>query len=126
MKDKKILLVEDDTSISRVYERKLKLEGAEVLVAFNGKEGLDKLKENKVDLILVDLMMPVLNGYNMLVEVRKNPQTKDIPVIVITNFTSGHEKYSKKIKELNIDDYIVKSDISIKDFVQKITAVLNK
>jgi CheY-like chemotaxis protein len=81
----KILLVEDDELIVRLYEKLFKLEGFEIAVANNGQAGLDKLKEDKPDIILLDVMMPQMNGLEMLGKLKEDENIKDIPVVVLTN-----------------------------------------
>src|SRR5207237_2731859 len=83
-----ILLVEDELQLHRLYSRRLSLAGARVVAAFNGREGLEKLKGETIDLILLDVMMPQVNGYEMLKLLKADPATSGIPVIVITNMNN--------------------------------------
>jgi len=81
----KILLVEDDPLIYRMYQKLFTLEGFETETAEDGQIGLDKLAAFKPDVILLDIMMPNMNGLEMMTKLKENPETKDIPVAVLTN-----------------------------------------
>jgi CheY-like chemotaxis protein len=81
----KVLLVEDDELIIRLYEKLFKLEGYEIEVAENGKLGLEKLESSTPDIILLDVMMPEMNGLEMLGILKEDEKTKAIPVVVLTN-----------------------------------------
>jgi len=120
--DKKtILLVDDDPLLSRSYEKQITNAGARVIVAFNGLEGLGNLKKEKVDLILLDLMMPKMNGYEMLKLVKEDPETKDIPVIILTNLNDRPEEIEKVKKLGGIKEYLNKSDLSLGKLVEIIS-----
>jgi DNA-binding response OmpR family regulator len=81
----KVLVVEDDPLISRMYLKVFTFEGFEIHMAENGQVGLDSLKDFQADIILIDVMMPVMNGVEMLANLKANPVTRDIPVIMLTN-----------------------------------------
>jgi CheY-like chemotaxis protein len=81
----KVLLVEDDELIIRLYEKLFKLEGFEIDVAGNGKLGLEKLESSTPDIILLDVMMPEMNGLEMLGKLKEDEKNKNIPVVVLTN-----------------------------------------
>ncbi len=102
----KILVVEDDRSIQSLITFKLKNSGFEVLVAANGAEALEQLKKSPVDLVLADLMMPVMSGTEFLVAVKKDDLTKDIPVVILTAKTLENEVVEGL--SLGADDYIKK------------------
>lgn len=103
-----ILIVEDDKMISRLYKKALELSGYQVVLANNGKEGLDRLKENSPDLILLDIMMPVMNGMEFLKSIKENSKTKKIPVVVLTNLAGRHDA-EHAISQGSIK-YIIKSE----------------
>ena len=69
-------------------------------------------------------MMPVMNGYDMLQRVKEDEQFKDIPVVIATNLSSGFEEYLAKAKELGVEDYVIKSDISVEELIKKIEGYL--
>jgi CheY-like chemotaxis protein len=83
--NKKICIVEDDDNIREIYATELRSKGFTVIEAENGEEGLDLIKQNNPDLIMLDLKMPVMNGLEVLEKLRKDSQISKIPVIVLTN-----------------------------------------
>jgi len=117
---KKILLVEDDEVLSRMYEKRLMLEHADVMLAKNGREALEKLSEGEVDLMLLDLMMPDMNGYEVIKKVRENPEQSKIPIIVLTNL-DAHPEYIEKATGSKVEEYLIKSDVSVNEVVEKIS-----
>ncbi len=80
----KILVVDDDEALVDVVSNLLKLEGYEVLEAYNGKAGLEMAKEKKPHVIILDIMMPEMDGYQVLEKLKEDPETNDIPVIMLT------------------------------------------
>jgi len=120
---KTILLVEDDPLVSQMYTRRLEKEGIEVILASDGIEGLEKLKSEKIDLVLLDIMMPKMNGYEMLKRVRENPQTRDMPVMVLTNLNDRPEEIDR-IKALGIEEYVLKSDTKLSRLAEKVDKYL--
>lgn len=83
--NKNILLVENGVMINQLFEKRLSQAGDKVFTALNGKQVFEKLKENKINFILLDLIMPEIGGHEMLQHLKENPDTKDIPVIMLTN-----------------------------------------
>ena len=123
MNDKKILVVEDDKDLISLIKFNLKSEGFNVLLSPNGEDGLFTAKEEKPDLILLDWMLPILSGIEVLQRLKNNKDTKSIPVIFIT--AKGEE--NDKIRGLNsgADDYIVKP-FSTKELIARIKANLRR
>jgi len=119
----RILVIDDEERINKMYQRKLRDEGAEVSVAYNGIHAQEVLERGLPDIILLDLMMPLENGYEFLNFLRKNSTTARIPVIIVTNLDDRPDDVAD-LKNLGIDDYVVKVSISLNDLVDKITAVL--
>lgn len=119
----KILLVDDDALLVRMYQTKLKADGFEVETAADGSEGFNKAKLFKPDLILLDVMMPKLNGFEMLGILKQSPETKRIPVILLTN-VGGSEAEIEKGLSLGAVAYIIKADYVPKEIVQKIKEIL--
>lgn len=116
--------MEDDNFVAEVYSTKLLEMGHEVWVAQNGEEGLSLVEKNKPDLILLDILMPVMGGVEMLAELKKNPQWKEIPVILLTNVS---EKESiQRVRELGVQDYLIKSHFTPAEVIEKIEAILGK
>lgn len=119
----KVLLIEDDPMVVRMYERKLKKEGFQVSLAFNGEEGLEQVKKNKPDFILLDIMMPKMNGIDTLKALKADPNSKDIPVVMLTNLGDRPEDV-QKCKDLGALDYWVKANIKLKDVVGNIRKII--
>jgi DNA-binding response OmpR family regulator len=104
----KILLIEDDALLIRMYKKKLELDGYNVTTANNGEEGLSKFKKEDPDLVLLDVMMPKMNGFEVLENVKADEQLKKIPVILLTNLGSDDEDIERGL-ELGAAAYLIKS-----------------
>ena len=117
-----ILIVEDDEFISDVYMRKLAMEGFEVSLARDGEEALRAIRDRKPDVLLLDIMIPLKDGFQVLSELRADAGLSDIRVVVMSNLSQG--KDIAHAKELGALDYIVKSNISLPDLVQRIRKAL--
>lgn len=119
---KKVLIVDDDDNLRLALKDKLDMEGFEALEAKDGKEGLDKALENHPDIILLDLLMPVMNGLETLKALREDPWGKDAKVIVLTVLdTSGSVAEAMARGSFT---YIVKTDLNADDIVKKIREVI--
>lgn len=118
----KILVAEDDKLISNSLSDALKAAGFEAVAAFDGEEAVAKAKEIQPDLLLLDIMMPKLDGISVLWEMKANPETAKVPVIVLTNIADAET--ISKIVEAGASDYLLKSDQSVDDIVQKVRDVL--
>jgi DNA-binding response OmpR family regulator len=121
-KKKSILIVEDEVSLSSALNDKLTGVGYEVAMAKNGQEGLDAIKEHKPDLILLDVVMPVMDGMTMLKELRKSDETSAIPVIILSNLSDNEDVLHAM--ENNTYDYLIKSDISLEAVLERVKAKL--
>jgi DNA-binding response OmpR family regulator len=117
----KILVVEDDNNIEQLVTFKLKNSGFEVFNARNGKEALDFLRKNSVDLIITDVMMPIMGGKELVIELKKDPRTKAIPTVMLTSRTL--EKEIVEGFELGVEDYI-KKPFSPQELIIRIKTVL--
>lgn len=124
IKHAKILLVEDDKLMVDLYQKTLNYEGFDLLTAENGVEGLAKSRLEKPDIILLDLMMPKMNGIEMLTKLKKNKETKLIPVVVLTNLVGT--KHAEKAMKLGAVKYIVKSEQEPKEIIKIIKGVLGE
>ena len=113
---KRILLVEDDKLISRAYHYALTDAGFEVTIADDGNEALRKIKEENPDLVLLDVIMPILNGFEVMEKLNKKAATKRPPVIMISNL--GQTGDIARGKKLGAIDFLVKSNISLKEMVE--------
>lgn len=117
---KKIAIIEDDAAIAQMYRMKFEAEGFFVETAENGKYGLELAEEMRPDIILLDLMMPEMNGDEMLARLRATNWGKNIKVIILTNM--GEQEAPQTLKELNVLTFIVKADMTprqVADLVQK-------
>ena len=124
MGKKKILIVEDDNFVAEVYSTKLLEMGHEVRIAQNGQEGISCAKEDKPDLILLDIIMPVMDGSEMIEELKKNSDWKDIPVILLTNV--GEKDSIDKFRKTGIKDYLIKSHFTPAEVIEKIEKALGE
>lgn len=120
-----ILVIEDDFPTSKMYQVKLEKEGFDVEIAYDGNEGIKKAKEKNPDLILLDIMMPQMNGFEALEKLKKDIGTAQIPVIIFTNIATTDQDV-EKAKTLGAEEYIIKSSVVPADIVQKIRTILNK
>lgn len=121
---KKVFIFEDDPSISRLYSQAFKLSGYESKVFFSGEDAENKLLTAKPDVILLDIMMPKVNGFEVLEKIKANILLKDIPVMVLTNLSSlpGGEADLEKARSMGAVDVIIKSQTDPKDVVAKAEA----
>jgi two-component system alkaline phosphatase synthesis response regulator PhoP len=120
----KILLAEDEEYVARSYIRKLQVVGYEVVHAHNGEEALTLMKSEKPDLVILDLMMPLKTGFEVLKEVHESgtDEMKAIPIIVASNL--GQKSDIDTAHELGARDFLVKSNISLKELVEKVRVYL--
>jgi len=120
----KILLIEDEELIIRLLSKKLAAIGYDVSLAMNGEEGLEKIKQIVPDLILLDIVMPRMGGFEVMAEMKKDENIADIPVIIISN--SGQPLELEKAKELGAADWLVKTEFDPKEVAEKIQKYINK
>ncbi len=106
----KIAIVEDDAAISQMYRIKFEAEGYSVETADNGRLGLQLVEKFRPDIVLLDLMMPEMNGEEMLTLLRKSDWGKDLKVIILTNM--GEQEAPEIIKSMNVSAFIVKADMT--------------
>ena len=121
---KKIILVEDDKFLSEMYVVKLTESGFEVDVAADGEEGLNKIKEQKPDLVLLDIVLPKMDGFEVLRNIKNEPGLKNVSVIALTNL--GQKEEVEKGLKLGADDYIIKAHFTPTEVVAKARKVLEK
>src|SRR3989339_1425328 len=113
-----ILIVEDDSFLSDIYQNQLKQEGFETEVSTDGKSALKVLEKKRPNLIVLDMIMPGMNGFDFLEIMRKEKKNDDIPVFILTNL--GQDEDKKRCREIRECSYFVKTEISIDDVVRKI------
>ncbi|MDD5071873.1 MAG: response regulator [Patescibacteria group bacterium] len=119
-----ILLIEDEGAIIEMYKLRLAREGYGVEVAKNGAWGIRRAKEKKFDVIIMDMMMPAMNGYRAIKELKTSEETKDIPIIVLSN--SAQDKDIERAKECGAAGYLLKSRITPARLVKEIERIIKK
>ena len=120
-KKTKILMVEDEAVISKAYAEELRDEGFLVLTATNGRDGLELALREKPDLILLDILMPVMDGLTMMDQLRtKDLYGKKVPIILLTNLSASEEKIIQAIAKNEPAYYLVKSDWDLSGVIEKI------
>ena len=119
----KLLLIEDDSLMIRMYSRKFEADGFELKTALNGEEGLVAVKEFEPDVILLDVMMPKMNGLQVLDALKADGATKSIPVILLTNLGGSQEDIDRGLEKGAVA-YLVKSDMKPDEVVAKVKEIL--
>ena len=117
-KGKKILFVEDDDALAGVYLVRLEAEGFAVRRVANGEEALAAATEYKPDLVLLDVMMPKVSGFDVLDILRNTPETANLKVVMLTALSQEADR--KRAQDLGVDDYIVKSQVVITDVIDRL------
>ncbi|MBI4127773.1 MAG: response regulator [Parcubacteria group bacterium] len=117
-----ILLVEDDQFLGNILKTKLANEGFEVTLAIDGEEGLTQAQKLKPALIILDIILPKVDGFTVLTELKKSPATKAIPIMMLTNL--GQDADIAKGKALGATDYLVKANLSAGDIAKKVKEIL--
>jgi len=112
-KKKKVMIVEDDTVLANALSLALQNEGYELSWAADGEEAEKMIQQEKPDLILLDLLLPIKNGFEVLKIMRQNPDTKDISVVILTNFEQ--ETSVSEGKKYGVKEYVVKANVDIQD-----------
>lgn len=122
MDKKVILIIEDDTFFQNLISKKLVNEGFEVLVASDSRQALSILEEKKPNLIILDLILPVLDGFGILSIVKKDEKTKDIPVIILSNL--GQKEEIERAIALGAVDFMIKVNFTPEEIVRKIKSII--
>lgn len=116
-----VLIIEDDAFLRELAADKLRKEGYTVLEAITGEEGLEKLKELRPDLILLDLILPEMDGFEVLARIQKDEKTRPIPVMILSNF--GQKADIEKGLRMGAKEYLIKAHVNPKEIVEKINAL---
>jgi len=119
---KTILIVEDDKFLRELISRKLSGEGFEVFGAVDGEEGIKKIKEGKPDLVLLDLILPGIDGFEVLARLREDPEFSSIPVIILSNL--GQREEVERGLKLGAIDYLIKAHFTPGEIIEKIRNTL--
>ncbi|MEK7540178.1 MAG: response regulator [Patescibacteria group bacterium] len=122
----KILIVEDDKFLSELISTKLTKEGYEVSIALDGETGLEKAKTEKPGIVLLDILLPGISGFEVLEQIKKSEDSavKNIPVLILSNF--GQESKVQQGLSLGAVDYLVKANFTTGEIVEKIRAIMAK
>jgi CheY-like chemotaxis protein len=118
----KVLLVEDDNNLREIFQMRLQAEGYTAVVAADGEEGLVAALKEKPDLVIADVMMPKLSGFEMVESLRAAPETKDIKVIMMTAL--GQAEDQARGEKLGVVKYLVKSQVTLEDFARVVKEAL--
>ena len=121
---KKIIIVEDEEILRNLLQKKFLVEGYEVDIAEDGEVGLFKIKENRPDLIILDIVMPKMNGFEMLEEMQKDESLRDIPVIIVSN--SGQPVEIDRAQKLGVKDWLVKTEFDPQEVIEKVIAQIGR
>ena len=121
---KKILIIEDEEIVLSLLRKKLSQEGYEVSVAGDGEEGIKKMREIKPDLVLLDIIMPKMGGFEVMEEMQKDSGLKKIPVIVVSN--SGQPVEIDKARELGAKDWLIKTEFDPQEVIDKVVKQIGK
>jgi len=114
----KILLIEDEELIITLLQKKLEKEGYRISVARDGVEGIEKLKEDKPDLVLLDIVMPRMGGFEVMQEMRSDEDLRSIPIIIISN--SGQPVELDRAKRMGARDWLIKTEFDPKEVLDKV------
>jgi DNA-binding response OmpR family regulator len=120
----KIAIIEDDIAIVEMYRTKFEHEGYEVETAGDGKTGMTLIEDYKPDIVLLDLMMPNVNGFDLLSELRRSPVYGKTKVIVLTNM--GDTETATRVYKMTADDFIVKAESTPQQVLERVQSLLAK
>ena len=119
-----VLIVEDDVFLAEIYQKKFEMEGFKVSMAQNGEKGLADIKKKKPDIVLLDILLPKLDGFRVLETAKEDPSIKNIPIILLTNL--GQKDDVQHGLEKGAVDYLIKTHFKPSEVVDKVRAVLHK
>jgi len=119
---KNILIIEDDEFLRGLISKKLASEGFAVISAIDGEKGIEKAREQNPDLILLDLLLPNVDGYEVLQKMKENPATSHIPIIVVSNL--GQSEDIDKAMKLGATDFLIKAQYTAEEIVNKVKAAI--
>jgi len=121
----KILLVEDDEVLAKMYKKKFELDGFEVLVAYSGHDALVVVPQLKPDVVLLDVMMPGMDGFQVLKTLKSDPKVSQIPVVILTNLGSS-QMFIDEAKRLGAAEYLIKYKTSAETVLETVKKQINK
>jgi len=123
-KKQKILIIEDEATLQKALQEILLQEGYEVISALDGKRGLELVRSEMPDMILLDLILPKMDGFEVLEAIKKDEKVKEIPIIILTNLGSVEDV--QRALDLGATNYMVKADYNLSDIVDKIKKIIEK
>lgn len=118
----KILIVEDDKFLRELISQKLKSEGYEISEAIDGEEGIKKIKEEKPSLVLLDLILPGIDGFEVLTRMKQDPGVSAVPVIILSNL--GQKEDVERGLKIGAADYLIKAHFTPGEIIEKIKNIL--
>ena len=118
-----VLIVEDDVFLAQIYQKKFDMEGFKVTMADNGEKGWMEAKKKKPDIVLLDILLPKIDGFAVLDKMKADPETANIPVILLTNL--GQKEDVEKGLERGAQDYLIKAHFKPSEVVAKVRKLLN-
>ncbi len=119
---KKVLIIEDEATLQKALQEVLVAEGYDILSALDGSRGLEMAREENPDLILLDIILPKMDGFEVLKELKSEEKTESIPVIILTNLSDISD--IQKALDLGATTYLVKADFSLEDVIKKVEDTL--
>lgn len=118
----KILVVEDDKFLRELISQKLAREGYTVIEAVDGEKGIESIKENVPDMVLLDLILPGIDGFEVLAKMKSDPNLANIPVIILSNL--GQQDDIEKGMEMGANDYLIKAHFTPGEIIEKIQLII--
>ena len=122
-KNKKILIIEDEATLQKALNEVLSKENYEVVTSLDGAKGLELAREENPDLILLDIILPKMDGFEVLKKLKENEKTSAVPVIILTNLSDISD--IQKALDLGATTYLIKADFHLEDVLKKVREVLN-
>ncbi len=121
---KKILVVEDDKFLRELISQKLTKEGYNVIEAMDGKQGIESIRTEKPDLVLLDLILPVIDGFEVLSQAKSDPSLSQIPIIILSNL--GQKEDIEKGLKIGAADYLIKAHFTPNEIIDKVKNILKE
>ncbi len=124
IKQKSILIIEDDSFLANIYKNKFEAEGFKVYTETDGQSGLASFEKKVPSLVLLDVLLPKLDGFSIIKKAKSSKKLKHIPIVLLTNL--GHKDDVKKGMDLGAEDYLIKAHFKPSETVNKVKNILNK
>ncbi len=121
---KRVLVVEDDVFQAKAYEIKFSSDGLEVILATDGEQAISHLEEDPADVVVLDLLLPGMSGFDVLQAIRKSSKWGKVPVVILSNL--GQQQDISKGKALGANDYIIKTEGTLDSIIKRVEGYINK